>query len=101
MSVDQPLESKYNKPAKGASRVIEITRRKAAVGKWNFIKYKKSNYSNLLRQLLGINNEGEYSLHREFSKQSTETNSHCVKQLVAYVNERGNSFDGENHCLLF
>ena len=94
MSVDQPLESKYNKPAKGASRVIEITRRKAAVGKWNFIKYKKSNYSNLLRQLLGINNEGEYSLHREFSKQSTETNSHCVKQLVAYVNERGNSFDG-------
>ena len=40
MSVDQPLESKYNKPAKGASGVIEITRRKAAVGKWNFLSIK-------------------------------------------------------------
>ena len=105
--MDQALESKYNKPAKGASN----TRRKAAVGKWNFIKHKKSNYANLLRQISGINNEGEYSLHHEFSKQSTKTNLQCVKQLVAYVNERGDSFDGgeiplmerplmKNHCLL-
>ena len=42
----------------------------------------------------GINNEDEYSLHHEFSKQCTETDLQCVKQLVPYVNERGNPFDG-------
>ena len=92
--MDQGLESKYNKPAKGANRIIGITRSKAAVGKLNLIKHEKSNYTNLLRQMSGINNEDEYSLHYEFSKQRTETDIHCVKQLVAYVNERGNHFDG-------
>ena len=61
---------------------------------WNLIKHEKSNYTNLLRQMSGINNEDEYSLHHEFSKQCIETNFQCVKQLVAYVNERGNPFDG-------
>ena len=92
--MDQGLESKYNKPAKGATGIIGITRRKAAVGKLNLIKHEKSNYTNLLRQMSRINNEDEYSLHNEFSKQRTETDLQCVKQLVAYVNERRNSFDG-------
>ena len=92
--MDQALESKYNKPAKGASGIIAITRRKAAVGKWNLIKHEKSNYNNLLRQMSGMNNEDEYSLHHEFSKQRKKTDLQCVKQLVAYVNERGNPFDG-------
>ena len=93
--MDQALESKYNKPARGASGIIGIARRKAAVGKWNLIKYEKSNYTNLLRQMSGINNEDQYSLHHDFSKQRTETDLHCIKKLVAYVNERGNSFDGK------
>ena len=33
--MDQALESKYNKQAKGASGITGIRRRKAAVGKWN------------------------------------------------------------------
>ena len=52
--MDQALESKYNKPAKGTSGIIGIRRRKAAVGKWNLIKHEKSNYTNLLRQMSGI-----------------------------------------------
>ena len=92
--IDQALESKYNKPAKGASGIIGITRRKAAVGKWNFIENEKSNYTNLLRQMSRFNNEDKYSLLHEFSKQRTESDLQCVKQLVAYVNERGNPFDG-------
>ena len=36
--MDQALESKYNKPAKGTSGIIGITHRKAEVGKWNLIK---------------------------------------------------------------
>ena len=90
----QALESKYNKVAIGASGIIGIKRRKAAVGKWNLIKHEKSNYTNPLRQMSGINNEDEYSLHHGFSKQRTEADLQCVKQLVAYVNERENLFDG-------
>ena len=52
--MDQALESKYNKPAKGTSGIIGIRCRKAAVGKWNLIKHEKSNYTNLLRQMSGI-----------------------------------------------
>ena len=92
--MDQALESKYDKPARGASGIIGITRRKAAVSKWNLIKHEKSNYTNLLRQMLGINNEDEYSLHHEFTKQRTEKDLQCVKQLAAYVNKRGNPFNG-------
>ena len=81
--MDQALESKYNKPAKGASGIIGITRRKVAVGKWSLIKHEKSNCTNLLRQMSAINNEDEYSLHQEFSKQRTETHLQCAKQFVA------------------
>ena len=41
--MDQALESKYNKPAKGAPGINGITRRKAAFGKWKLIKHEKSN----------------------------------------------------------
>ena len=92
--MDQALESKYNKPAKGASGIIGITRRKAVVGKWNLIKHKKSNYTKLLRQMSGIKNEDEYSLHHKFSKQRKESDLQCVKQLITYVNARENPFDG-------
>ena len=81
--MDQALESKYNKSAKLAPGIIGITCRKAAVGKWHLIKHEKSNYTNLLRQMSGINNEDEYSSHHEFSKQRTETDLKCIKQLVA------------------
>ena len=40
-----------------------------------------------------IDNEDRCSLHHEFFKQCIETDLQCVKQLVAYVNERGNPFD--------
>ena len=52
--MDQALESKYNKPAKGTSEIIGIRLRKAADGKWNLIKHEKFNYTNLLRQMSGI-----------------------------------------------
>ena len=55
--MDQTLESKYNKQAKGASGITGITRRKAAVSKWNLIKHEKSSYTNLLRQMLGIKDQ--------------------------------------------
>ena len=71
--MDQALGSKYNKPAKGASRVIGITRKKAVINKWNLIrKHENANYANLLRQISRINTEHECSLHPRFSKQRTE-----------------------------
>ena len=36
--MDQALEKQYNKPAKGQSGIIGMTRRKEAVCKWNIIK---------------------------------------------------------------
>lgn len=91
--MDQALESKYNKPAKSASGIIGMTRRKEAVCKWNLMKHEKSKYTNLLREISGINNEDEYSLHHEFSEQRTEVDKNCVKQLASYIQERGNPFD--------
>ena len=41
-----------------------------------------------------IKYEDEYSLHHEFSKQRTESDLQCVKQLAGYVTERGNPFYG-------
>ena len=40
-----------------------------------------------------IDNEDRCSLHHEFFKKCIETDLQCVKQLVGYVNERGNPFD--------
>ena len=42
----------------------------------------------------GINNKDEYYFHHKFSKHRTESDLQCVKQLVAYVNERANHFAG-------
>ena len=47
----------------------------------------------------GINNEYEYSLHHQFSKQHTETDLQCVKQLVFLCDERGNPFDGREFLI--
>ena len=38
--IDQALESKYDKQAKGTSAITGITRRKAGAGKWNLIKHE-------------------------------------------------------------
>lgn len=94
--IDQALESQYNKQAKSSSGIIGITRRKEAVCKWGLVKHEKSNYSNLLRNFAGVNHEDEYSLHHEFSDKQSETDQTYIKQLVAYISDRGNPFDPEN-----
>ena len=91
--MDQASESKYNKPAKSASGIIGTTRKKETVCEWNLMKHEKSNYTSLLRETSGINNEDEYYLHHEFSEQRTKVDKRCVNQLASYVHERGNPFD--------
>ena len=62
---DQALEKAYNKPAKGPSGVIGITKRKEAVLKWNILKHMKMKYTNFL-YVCSTSDDDEYSIYHEF-----------------------------------
>ena len=68
--VDQGLEKAYNKPAKGPSGVVEITKRKEAILKWNILKHMKMKY----------NDGTEYFIHLEFSTSETALDELQVQQ---------------------
>ena len=97
--MDQALESKYNKPAKSSSGVIGFTRRKDAVCKWGLIKHEKMKYSTMLRNLCGLNDEDEHSLHHDFASKRNEHDKTHVNQLVIYISQRGNPFDSKDTTL--
>ena len=67
LPVDQALEKAYNKPAKGPSGVIVITKRKEAVLKWNILEHMKMKYTNFLYVVCSMSDDDEYSVHHEFS----------------------------------
>ena len=90
--MDQALEKTYNKPAKCQSGIIGISRRKNAVCKWSIIKHEKAKYTEFLEGLCLLNEDGEYSLHHEYSQTITEVDEQCVSQIVVFL-LRGNPFD--------
>lgn len=96
---DQALESKYNKPVKSSSGVIGFTRRKDAVCKWGLIKHEKVKYSTMLRNLCGLNDEDEHSLHQDFASKRNEHDKSHVNQLVIYISQKGNLFDSKDITL--
>ena len=49
--LDQAFEKQYNKPAKGQSGIIDITRRNEAVCKWNIIKQEKGQWGLFAKNL--------------------------------------------------
>ena len=91
--MDQALEKLYNKPAKGQSGIIGITRHKEAVCKWNIIKHEKEQYGDFLQKICEFDTNDEYSIHHEFAPSITKRDQEAVEQMVEYVEERGGLFN--------
>ena len=95
--MDQDLEKAYNKPAKGPSGIIGVSRKKETVCKWNIIMHEKRQFTDFLQDLCCLDDNAEYSFHHEFSNAITEKDEICVKQLVDYMAQRGNPFETSGH----
>ena len=54
VAMDQAFEKSYNKPVKGKSGIIGITRRKEAVVQYDVIKHEKLQLVNYLLEFCGI-----------------------------------------------
>ena len=55
---DQALEMVYNKPKKGRSGLIGITKKKEPVLKWNILKNMKMKYTNFLYDVFSMSDDG-------------------------------------------
>ena len=64
--MDQALEKKYNKQAKGRGGIIGTQRKKEKVAKWNLVKHEKCKYTQFLHDLCNSEHLDEYSLHHKF-----------------------------------
>lgn len=71
LTVDQALEKAYNKPVKGPSCVIGITKRKEAVLKQNILKHMRMKYTDFLYDVCSMSDDNEYSIRHEFSSSAT------------------------------
>ena len=83
--MDQTLEKSYNKPAKSQPGIIGISRRKEAMAKRNIVKQDKSKFATFLCKLCSLDEEDDYSLHHEFSKAITDTDTHCISPVINYI----------------
>ena len=92
--IDQALEKAYNKPAKGPGGVIGYTRKKESVAKWNLIKHEKLKYSMFIDDLCSCTDQGQYSLHHEFSKSITKSEEENVRVINEYLCSTGDIFEG-------
>ena len=93
LPVDQTLEKAYNKPAKGSSGVIGITKRKEKVLKWNMRKHTKMKYTNFLYDVYSTCDDDEYSIHYEFPSSATALDELQVQQIFASISRHGSPFD--------
>ena len=79
--MDMALEKQYNKPKKGLSGIICISRKKEAVCKWNLITHDKLLYTSNLEFLCDLIVDNEYNLHHEFSPSANKADKIAVDTL--------------------
>ena len=91
--MDQALEQNYNKPAKGQSGIIGITREKEAVMLHDLIKHEKTQIVRVVRDLCGLIYEDEYCLHHEFSESVSSKDEQCVIRMIDFIQNQGNPFE--------
>jgi len=91
--MDQALEQNYNKPAKGQSGIIGITRKKEAVMLHDLIKHEKTQIVRVVRDLCGFIYEDEYCLHHEFSESLSSKDEQCVIRMVDFIQNQCNPFE--------
>lgn len=90
--MDQALEQNYNKPAKGQGGIIRVTRRKEAVVLHDLIKHEKVQIAQVLRDLCGLVYEDEYTLHHEFSNNTTIADELCIRRIATFMKKQGDPF---------
>lgn len=93
---DMGLEKCYNKPAKSAAGIIGITAQKEAVALWNIVRHEKSLHTSNTLTWCGFNEDkdSELDLHHEFRPSSAMKSNARVQQLIDYIDQRGNPFNG-------
>ena len=89
----------YNKPAKSQSWIMDITRKKGAVNKWNILRHEKFRHQ-FLEQMCNISNNDKYSLHHKFSPSATENDPEAVSNIIDYINEHVNPFRMDENTLV-
>ena len=92
MSMDQALEKAYNKVSKGPGGVIGITKNKSAIARWNIIKHDKMLITQYLRDVCGLCDGDETSLHHEFSFNLTLDEEQHISEVARYIEDRLNPF---------
>ena len=91
--LDQALEKEYNKVAKGKGGVIEYSKQKGTVAKWNLINQEKLRHVRWLNELCGLMVDDEYSLHHEFSNATTKEDIESVESIKKYAASHQDPFD--------
>ena len=91
MPMDQALEKAYNKVSKGPG-VIGITKNKSAIARWNIIKHDKMLITQYLRDVCGLCDGDETSLHHEFSFNLTLDEEQHISEVARYIEDRLNPF---------
>ena len=91
--MDQTLEKKYNKDAKGKGVVIGFSKQKITVAKWNLIKHEKLQHARWLSELCRLTVDDEYSLHHEFSNATTKEDIKSVESIKKYAVCHQDPFD--------
>ena len=79
--MDRALEKQYNKPSKGQSEIIGITRSKEAVCKWNIMKHEKGQYGDFLQKICEFDTNDKYSIHHEFAPSIEKRDQEAVEQM--------------------
>ena len=92
MPMDQALEKAYNKVSKGPGGVIGITKNKSAIARWNIIKHDKMLITQYLRDVCGLCDGDETSLHHEFSFNLTLDEEQHISEVARYIEDRLNPF---------
>ena len=83
--MEQALDKEYNKSAKCPGGVIEITRKKWSIAKWNLLKHEKSKYTHFLDDLCKNKRLEEYSVHHEFSTTQTKKDEKDIQTIKNYI----------------
>ena len=87
------LEKENNVVAKGKATVIEFSKQKSTVAKWNLIKHKKLQNARWLNEYCGLMVNDEYSLHHKFYNVTIKEDIESVGSIKKYATSHQYQFD--------
>ena len=91
--MDMILKKKHNNLAKRPSWIIDVSRKKEAVCKWNLIRHDKLPYTSNLEFLWNHIAGDEYNLDHKFSPSANKADKIAVDTLFEYFKDCINPFN--------